>query len=128
MAVDPCTTSQVLGNFNGTLDAVAGYTMTWAGMANGDTGQPQSLPGFCDRSVSVGGAFGSGGSVALEGSNDGVNFFALPNPAGTTIGVTSAGLQACQTACLWIRPHITAGDGTTLLNVTVFARNQQVRY
>ncbi|MDE2106110.1 MAG: hypothetical protein KGL39_53300 [Patescibacteria group bacterium] len=128
MAVDNCTTAQVLGNFNGTLDAVAGYTLQWGPMANGDTGSPQSLPGFCDRSIAVSGTFGSGGSVALEGSNDGVNFVALTTPPGVTIALTAAGLLPCSTACLWIRPHVTAGDGTTALTVTVFARNQQVRF
>lgn len=128
MATDVCTPTQVLGNFNGTGDAVAGYLLQWGPMANADTGAPQSLPGFCDRSIEVSGTFGSGGSVALEGSNDGTNFFALSNPAGTTIGITSAGLQPCTTSCLWIRPHVTAGDGTTSLTVTVYARNQQVRF
>jgi cystathionine beta-lyase family protein involved in aluminum resistance len=128
MAVDTVTQTQILGNTNGTLDTCAGYVLTWGPMANSDTGAPVSLPGYCDRSIQASGTFGSGGSVAFEGSNDGVNYYALPSPGGSTIAITTAAIDPCTTAVLWIRPHVTAGDGTTSLTVTAYCRNQQQRF
>lgn len=127
MATDAVTQTQILGNVNGTNDFAAGWVLSWGsvtGMANGDTGAPVSLPGHADRTMQVTGTFGSGGSVTLQGSNDGVNYYALNNPSGTAIAVTSAGIVACIEPVVWIRPAVTAGDGTTSLAVTVFARNQ----
>lgn len=128
MGVQPCTRTQVLTDLHGSLDAVAGYQLAWAAMANGDTGAPQMLPGNADRTIQVTGTFGAGGSVAAEGSNDGVNYFALTDPTGTTIAITSAGGKAITEACMYIRPHVTAGDGTTALVATMFCRNTQQKF
>ena len=124
MTVQAVTQTQILGGIhNGATDAVCGFINTWATMANGDTGKPVQLPGYGDKSIQVTGTFGSGGSCTLEGSNDGTNYFALTNPTGTTIAVTAAGLVAVTEACLWVRPHVTAGDGTTALVAVVFTRH-----
>jgi hypothetical protein len=101
-------------------------------MANGDTGTPITLPGNGDKSIHVTGTFGAGGSCTLEGSNDETNpptnWFALTNPSGSVIAITSAGGQAVVEAVVWIRPHVTAGDGTTALVAKVFCRNTQVQF
>lgn len=122
------TTTQVLGNLNGTNDALVGWKVVWAGMVNGDVGAAVSFPGFADRTVQVEGTFGTGGSVAAEGSNDATNFRALTDPQGTAIAITSAGIKAITEACVQVRPHVTAGDGTTSLTVTMFFRNTQNRW
>ena len=88
---------------------------TWAAMANGDTGVPIQFDAFADRSFQVTGTFGAAGSATLEGSNDNVNWFALRNPQGTVIAQTAAGLVQVLELTLWVRPHVTAGDGTTAL-------------
>lgn len=118
MTVQPLTT-------HGTGAGTAGAQLTWGPMANGDTGAPAQLPGSGDKSIAVTGTFGAAGSCTLEGSNDGTNFFALTNPTGSVIAITSAGMQAVTEACIYIRPHVTAGDGTTSLTATVFCRNTQ---
>lgn len=128
MAVQAVTQTEVLNDLHGTLDAVAGYQLVWAAMANGDTGLPVLLPGNADRTIQVTGTFGTGGSVALEGSNDGTNFFALTDPTGTVIAITSAGIKAITEACMYVRPHVTAGDGTTALVAKMFCRNTQVKF
>lgn len=128
MTVQACTKTQVLVDLHGTLDAVAGYSLQWAAAANGDTGAPQLLPGYADKSIQVTGTFGSGGSCTLEGSNDGVNYFALTDPTGTTIAITSAGGKAITESTMYIRPHVTAGDGTTALVATVFCRSTQQKF
>ena len=98
-------------------------TVQWVGLANGDTGSPVFVrDGFEPKSMQVTGTFGSGGSVACEGSNDGAAYAALDDPAGTTIAVTAAGVAGIGVDVLAIRPHVTAGDGTTALTVTILLR------
>jgi hypothetical protein len=103
------------------IDAI---TITWANLTDGgpDSGQPVQRPALVDRTVQVTGTFGSGGTVVFEGSNDGVNYYTLTNPLGTAISVTAAGISQVMEATAWMRPRITAGDGTTSLTVTVCAR------
>ena len=95
---------------------------TWAAMANGDTGKPISIVDFPDRTVTFTGTFGAGGSATLEGSNDGVNFFALKDPSGAVIAKTAAGGCVVVEHPLQIRPHVTAGDGTTAIVCILMAR------
>jgi hypothetical protein len=57
--------------------------------------------------------FGVGGSVKLQGSLDGVNWndvSASPLTAGGFFAALSA-------APLYLRPSVTAGDGTTAINI-----------
>jgi len=56
--------------------------VTWSGLLNGDTGTPLEEPDFGDRTVQIGGTFGAGGSVTLQGSNDGTNWVAVTDPKG----------------------------------------------
>lgn len=100
------------------------FAMPWANMANGDVGDNLFAGNFRPESVQVTGTFGVGGSVSLEGTNDGVNWSALLDQAGNAITFTQAGLKFPAAGCLGVRPHVTAGDGTTSLTVTVFMRRQ----
>lgn len=97
-----------------------GWIASWPAMANGDVGEALELPGYQDRSIQAAGTFGTGGSVAAEGSNEGTNYAALRDPSSTTIALTAAGVKGVLEATRYIRPHVTAGDGTTALNVTMF--------
>lgn len=116
---------------SGGIDAVL---ITWAGLLNGDTGAAVQRPDLADRSIQYEGTFGAGGSGTLEGSNDSVNgsgdgsaagghFEALSTPASASaIAITSAGVNQVTEATRWIRPHVTAGDGTTSLTAMVCMR------
>ncbi len=100
----------------------AAWLVTWGPMANGDVGDPVQLPEFADKSVHVTGTFGTGGSVAIEGDNEkapgtAANFVALHDPSGTTIAITAAACKAVLENTVSVRPHVTAGDGTTALTV-----------
>jgi hypothetical protein len=98
-------------------------TLQWGPMANGDVGTtPMDVSVYSDVSFQATGTFGVGGSVAVEGSNDGTNFAALHNAQGTTIAITSAGISAVLEAVAKSRPHVTAGDGNTTMTVTGFYR------
>lgn len=98
-------------------------TVQWS-LANGDTGAPvgSDMAAYSDRSVQINGTFGAGGSVTIEGSNDGTNWFPLSAPGGTALTFTTATLKQVLEGTLMIRPNCTAGDGTTALVVTMMQR------
>lgn len=96
---------------------------TWTALANGDTGQPFSAPDYGgDATVTFEGTFGTGGSITLQGSNDGTNYYALTDPQGNAITKTAAGMETIEEAPLYMRPSVTAGDGTTALQCRVLFR------
>lgn len=104
-----------------------GWIAQWTGLLNGDTGEPLQLHDYADMSMQVTGTFGAGGSVAAEGSNDATTtlngtYNALRDPGGTTIALTAASLKTILEKSRWLQPHVTAGDGTTALVVTMFFR------
>lgn len=92
------------------------HVITWASLANGDSGSAVEMPGSAVRSVQFTGTFGTGGTIVLEGSNDGTNYVTLTDPQGSAISKTAAGLEAIEELTRYVRPRVTAGDGTTALN------------
>lgn len=105
-----------------------GITVTWAAIANGVQGDACAGPWTTAWFVATG-TFGAGGSVALQGSNDGTNWFNL-----TPAALTAAGAFVNATAVTgglgvtehpkYIRPTVTAGDGTTAITVIGFLQNR----
>lgn len=95
---------------------------TWASMALGDDGSPYPFSNFADRSVQVFGTFGVGGALTVEGSNDGVNWATLHDISGNALVLTAAGLLMVAEVTRFIRPRVTAGDGTTALTVCMLVR------
>lgn len=94
-----------------------GVTVTWAGIINGNQGDAHGGP-YLTACFVAAGAFGVGGSIRLEGSNDGTNWFAL-----SPVALTAAGIFAPLGAAehpKFIRPSVTAGDGTTAITVVGF--------
>lgn len=89
------------------------HVISWTGLLNGDTGSVIEMPGSSDRSVQFNGTFGSGGTVQIEGSNDGTNYVVLTDPQGNNISKTSASIEMITELTRYIRPRVTAGDGTT---------------
>jgi hypothetical protein len=96
--------------------------VSWTPMLNGDTGQPASISQYSDRTVHVTGTFSVGGTAVLEGSNDGTNWSTLTDLTGTAISKTAAGVSIVAENPRFIRAHVTAGDGSTSLTVTVLGR------
>lgn len=94
---------------SGGIDAVVA---TWNGpLTTGDVGLPIQRLDLVDRSVQVVCATWGGGTVVFEGSNDGVNYFTLTNPAGTSTSFTANGLMQVTEAVAWIRPRCTSTVG-----------------
>lgn len=94
--------------------------VTWTGLLNGDDGTPVQLGAYSDRSVQFGGTFGAGGTIVLEGSNDGTTYFTLTDPQGSAISKGSASLEGVVEPTRYVRPRVTAGDGTTNLACYLF--------
>lgn len=92
---------------------------TWAALANGDNGIAFSNVLLADKTVQVTGTFGTGGAVALQGSNDGTNWVSLKDPQGNDLSFTAAGLEGVQGNPRFVRPNVSAGDETTDLTVTL---------
>lgn len=104
-------------------DYILGHDIfEWTPLALNDTGAPVGYQGIANRSVQVEGTFGVGGSITMEGSNDGQNYHALLDKAGAAVTLTAAGILDIDTDCAFIRPNVTAGDGTTSLTATLVVR------
>jgi hypothetical protein len=108
-------------NYNAKAVFRGGHLVSWPAVPNGQQGIGWSVGPFTVISAQVTGTFGAAGSVAIEGSMDNVNWGALHNPQGTAIAVTAAGAVRVMEVPLYIRPNVTAGDGTTALTVQVLA-------
>lgn len=97
--------------------------VTWLALANGDDGAPVIACDYQDRTVQVTGTFGTGGSVTIQGSNDGgTTWSTLTDPGGNALTFTAAGIELICELPYQIRPKVTAGDGTTAINVYLLMR------
>jgi hypothetical protein len=116
MAVNNATITDVQGD--GSV-----LNIQWLLLLNGDSGSPAGLPSFADRTVHIDGTFGAGGTVVLEGSNNsGASWMTLTDTLGAAISRTAESLKTITEAPALIRPRVTAGDGTTSINVRLVVR------
>jgi hypothetical protein len=94
----------------------------WLLLTDNDEGAPVDLSNYPDRSAQVFGTWGAGGTVQIQGSNDGTNYHALTDPPGATWSKTADGLSAVAEYTRFIKPVVTVGDGTTDLTCALLAR------
>jgi hypothetical protein len=94
---------------------------TWT-LANGETGEAVQFPGSTSKSVQFSGTFGAGGTVVLEGSNDGTTYFTLTDGDTNSLSKTSAALEHVYENTLYLRPRVTAGDGTTSIKIVLMVK------
>lgn len=98
-------------------------TGAWSGLLNGDDGSPVELADYADRSFQIQGTPGAGFSLTIEGSNDGTNYVALTDPQGNALTFSAVSkIEQVEEICRYMRPRVTAGDGTTSVVVTMFGR------
>lgn len=114
MATKPAITS-----FTNTSKA---FVTTWHDLAVGDDGTPVQFAQFADRTLQFFGTFGVGGTARVEGSNDGVNWAPLSDTQGNTLDATGPRIKLAVESPAYIRPRITAGDGTTSVTVSVLLK------
>jgi hypothetical protein len=105
------------------------HVIVWSPLTQSglDSGAPVKMPGSADRCVQVLGTFGAAGSVRIEGSNVvapsvDADYTVLTDPQGNALDLTAARIEQITEVPLWIRPRVTAGDGTTSLSVRLLVR------
>jgi hypothetical protein len=98
------------------------YSWTPITFTGSDVGLPIEMPGSADRTVQVTGTLGAAGSVRIEGSMDGVTYHVLTDPQGNALDVNALKIETIMEVVRYIRPRITAGDGTTSLTVQILMR------
>lgn len=95
----------------------SGVQVTWSGLLLGDNGDLIDYTNYINKTFQVFGTFG-GASVTIQGSNDGVNWATLNDATGVALVLTSTKLiRRTDDVPRYVRPLVTAGDGTTNLNV-----------
>lgn len=86
----------------------------WEALAAGETGVAASIGHWPTKSVQIAGTFG-GGTVAIHGSNDGINYAVLQDALGTDLtALAAADIFSIDQNTRFIRPIITGGAGTDL--------------
>lgn len=96
----------------------------WTGLLNGDQGRAEDLTRFPDRTVQLTGTLGAGGSINVEGSNDGGSTYHIMNDTrgeGNVLTLTALDMRQILENPALMRPNVTAGDGTTNLTLTILA-------
>ena len=92
---------------------VSGVTLhTYDNLDTLDTSPPIIFSGGTESivgSIQAVGTFG-GGTVTLQGSNDGTNWVTVKDKSGTDIGITTNGGAEFSSAYLYHRPLITGGS------------------
>lgn len=101
-------------------------SVKWLALTTTNTdGGAVSMQDYQDRTVQITGTFGTGGSVTIQGSNDGGTTWAtLTDPLGNNLTFTAAGMKQITELPALLRPLVTAGDGTTSLNVYLHMRGR----
>ena len=107
------------GDSSGQLVTYTALVNGKAGVSYPDLGQPNPAPGGYESiTMQAVGTFGAGGSIQLEGSNDGATWAKLSPAALTSAGFTVS-LGAGERP-RYIRPNVTAGDGTTSITASIW--------
>ena len=91
-------------------------------LANGDDGTPLDAMTYADKTVSVRGTFGAGGSVQIEGGDAIAPSYSILNDSlgeTNTLIFTAADTRTILEHPGRIRPRVTAGDGTTSLTIVI---------
>lgn len=90
-------------------------SLTWAALANGETGDSAQAPQHPDKSIQVSGAVTS---LTIQGSNDGTNWATLHDTLGADLTFTAAGIKAVLENTLYIRPGpLTSGGAVKVVVV-----------
>jgi hypothetical protein len=96
--------------------------ITWTLLDLDDSGAPVELVDYPDKTATITGTFGVGGSITLQGSNNNTDWFALTDGQGNAITKTASGMELIVENPRYVRPLVTAGDGSTNLTVQILCR------
>jgi len=98
-------------------------SVTWESITTSNAdGNWVQIPDYPDKTVQIVGNFGTGGTLDIEGSNDGVNASTLTDTRGNTVSRTAAYLGMIAENPRYIRPKLSSGTGAVDLDIIVVAR------
>src|SRR5579875_676945 len=97
---------------------------TWGTLGKADSGEPVKLDFGEEAKLTVWGAFG-GGTISLEGSDDGFNWSVVSGPQNTRIAKKDAGVMLVPEAPRYIRPIVIGGHDITAIVAQVVLRRIQ---
>jgi hypothetical protein len=100
---------------------VPAYSVVWSDILNSEKGAPVSFVSITTLSIQVTGVFGSGGSIKMEGSTDGITYTDMVDGSSNPLIFTSATTLVSTDVRTYMRPKVTAGDGNTNLKVKLIA-------
>lgn len=105
---------------------------TWTALLNVDTGAALDAGTLPDKTITVRGTFGVGGSVSLKGSDSAdataVTGWDILNDSrgeGNSLTFTARDTRVVLENPARLAPHVTAGDGTTSLTVVLLSQSTQ---
>lgn len=85
-----------------------GIKAIWEAVDGVDTGAGVDMGGYPDRTVTATGDFG-GGTVTIEGSNDGTVWQTLSEPDGTALTFTANGVAVIAESTQYVRQTMAGG-------------------
>lgn len=91
---------------------------TWSLTTANSDGNPVDLTAFPDKTVHIFGTFG-GGTLTIQGSNDGSDWQSLRDPQGTALAKTASYLGAVLENPRYLRPNLTGSAGATVTVILV---------
>jgi len=108
------------------------HVLVWGPLGTTDDhGTALEMPGSTDRTIQFTGTFGVGGTIILQGSNvlapvtgTDADWFTLTDPQGNAISKTAASGETVLELTRWVRPKVTAGDGTTALTARLLVKRK----
>jgi hypothetical protein len=93
----------------------------WTGLVTPDTGAPEELSRYPNKSIQIGGTFG-GATVTVEGSDDGVTYATINDVKGNAVSATSAARFDVVDVPAFLRPKTASGSGADV-TVIITARS-----
>lgn len=118
-----------MATVNNTFDnnTIGVYRVTWSAMTTSDVGSPVEMDKFNDKSVQLTGDFGSGATVAIQGSNEETptNWVTLRDAFENSLAALAVGTRPYQIVenMRWIRPVVTGGTSPSI-NVLISAKGK----
>jgi len=105
----------------GTFHQEGVWRQEWSNLLTAENGDAASLAKWATKSIQVSGTVGAGGSVNVQGSNDGTNWATLDESTGDALSTMGVGIKDILQNTQFIRPSVVGGDGTTAIKVVIIA-------
>lgn len=114
-------TSTIRAGYNvGDVSIGTVLEIKWDGLGDDETSVSVECAGFADKTVAVTGTIGAG-TVAIQGSNDGTNFFELTDGIGNTLSFSATGMKLIGENPRYIRVVTDSGDSNDV-DVIIYSR------